>query len=156
MDIMDKIDANKAARVWQRVRSDPAMQRPEQGLLELIAQEGADAATYLQLSRRFQGKDSNTLRKLFEQEQSHAACLKGIYMLITGTRPTTRALQPEQGDPESILRRCYGAEMRCLARYEERSSDPEYGHVFTRLAEQEREHCHYVLELLGKLNKVRP
>ena len=153
---MNHIDPAKAAQVWQRVQSNTPKQHPEQGLLELIAHEGADAATYLQLSRRFQGKESALLRKMFEQEQSHAACLKGIYMLITGTRPATHAAPPEQGDPESVLRRCYGSEMRCLARYEQRSSDPEYGHVFIRLAEQEREHCRMILELLGKIKKTRP
>ncbi len=160
---MDKIDPQKAARVWQRVHTDaPAQnsvqappQNPVQGLPELIAQEWTDAAIYLQLSRRFQGKDSAILRQMAQQEQSHTACLKGIYTLITGAQPMVRAVPPAQESTQAILRRCYGREMRCLAQYEERASHPEYGQVFSRLAEQEREHCRLVLELLGKLKKAR-
>ncbi len=152
---MDTIDPAKAARVWQRVQADTPMQHPEQGLLELIAQEWTDATTYLHLSRRTQGKDSALLRRMFEEEQSHTACLKGIYTLITGKRPSVKVLPPTQDDPETILRRCYGREMQCLARYEQKAADPEYGQVFARLAEQEREHCRLVLELLGNLKKKK-
>lgn len=148
---MNTIDPAKAARVWQRVQSSGMPK--EQGLLPMIAQEWTDAATYLQLSRRFQGKDSAALRKMYEEEQAHTACLKGIYTLITGIRPTVKAVPPGDQDPETILRRCYGREMQCLADYEARSEDPEYGPVFARLAEQEREHCRVILELIGKLKK---
>ena len=122
-------------------------------MTELIAAEWTDAAVYLQLSRRFQGKDSALLRRMYEEEQAHTACLKGIYTLITGRRPAVKAVPPPQGDTEQILRRCYGREMQCLARYEAKASDPEYGQVFFRMAQQERAHCHSVLELLGRLNK---
>lgn len=153
---MQNVDPAKAARVWQRVQAENPTVRPEQGLVELIAQEWSDAATYLQLSRRFQGKESAILRRMFEEEQAHTACLKGIYTLITGIHPTVRAVPPPENDPEQILRRCYGREMRCLAHYEQRSGDPEYGHVFSRLADQEREHCRLILELLGNLKKKKP
>jgi len=43
--------------------------------------------------------------------------------------------------------------MRCLAQYEARANDPEYGPVFARLAAQEREHCMAVLELIGRAKK---
>ena len=146
---METMDQEKAARVWQRVRGEE--ENREKGLLALIAQEWTDAATYLQLSRRMTGKDSAVLRKMYEQEQSHTACLKGIYTLITGTHPVIRALPVSQSDTESVLRRCYGREMQCLAQYEARSRDPEYGQVFARLADQEREHCRLLLELLGRI-----
>ena len=150
---METIDPAKAARVWQRVQANNPPENREQGLLELIAQEWTDATTYLQLSRQLQGSKSAMLRRMYEQEQAHAACLKGIYTLLTGKRPNVRALPPAQEPPEQTLRRCYGREMQCLASYEKRSSDPEYGHVFSRLAEQEREHLHMILELLGNLGK---
>ena len=147
---MEKIDPAKAARVWQRVQEKPEQTRG-QDLQELIFEEWNDAATYLQLSRKFQGKKASLLRKLYQDEQSHAACLKGIYTLITGNRPLVKSLPPLHGTPEQILRQCYGREMRGLARYESRSDDPEYGQVFSRLAQQEREHCRLILELLGDL-----
>ena len=67
MNAMEPFDQEKAQRVWQRVRQDPPAP-PEAELLGLIAAEQADAATYLQLSRRFQGKESAALRRMFEQE----------------------------------------------------------------------------------------
>lgn len=153
---MDKIDPEKAQRVWQRVQSTAPTTPREQGFPELIAQEWTNASTYLQLSRRMHGKSVNTLRKLHEQEMSNVACLKGIYTLITGSRPVVRAVTPTPEDPGNALRRCYGQEMRCLAQYESRTSDPEYGQVFVRLATQKQEHCRLVLELLGSLNTSRP
>lgn len=148
---MQSIDAAKAARVWQRVQENTAPK--EEGLLGMIAHEWTDAATYLQLSRRLQGKQSAALRKMYEEEQSHTACLKGLYTLITGTRPTVKAAPITTDDIEALLRRCYGREMQCLALYEQRSSDPEYGQVFARLAAQERDHCRVILEVLGSLKK---
>ena len=150
---MDTIDPATAARDWQRVQGTADQTDPAQGLSELIAQEWTDAANYLYLSRRLSGKDSAMARRLFEEEQAHTACLKGIYTLITGQRPAVKAVPPAQEDPEALLRRCYGREMRCLAQYEARTGHPEYGQVFARLAEQEREHCRLVLQILGNLQK---
>lgn len=148
---MDAYDPEMAARVWNRVRGngDEPAKPNTQGLLSLIAEELQDATTYLHLSRQYQGKEGAVLRKMSQEEQSHAACLKGIYTLITGTRPEVRAVPPKQEPVEVTLRRCYGWEMRCLAEYQDRSTDPEYGQVFARLATQEREHCRQILELLG-------
>lgn len=153
---MEVYDREKAAQVWQRVRGSNPSPAPEpntKGLLGLIAEELTDATTYLHLSRMFQGKQSAMLRKMFEDEQAHAACLKGIYTLTTGSRPVTRTVPPPQENPELTLRRCYGREMRCLAEYESRSADSQYGQVFARLAAQEREHLRMILELIGNLRK---
>lgn len=153
---MEVYDSEKAARVWQRVKGSSASPAPEpntQGLLGLIAEEWTDATTYLHLSRMFQGKQSAMLRRMFEEEQAHAACLKGIYTLTTGTRPVTRTVPPPQEAAELTLRRCYGREMRCLAEYESRCADSQYGQVFARLAAQEREHLKLILELIGSIKK---
>ena len=150
---MDTIDKQKAAQVWQRVTASTQPQRSLQELSEMIAQEWAQAATYLHLSRRFQGKESGILRRLSEQEQAHTACLKGIYTLITGSAPTVRTIPPSPDAPEKILRHCYGQEMHSLAQYEAHTSDPEYGQVFARLADHEREHLRTILELIGSLKR---
>ncbi len=147
---MENYDAAKATRVWQRVQ---ASQPEAEGLPALIAGELEDAATYIQLARRLGSKEGQVLRQLAATEQSHAACLKGIYTLMTG-EPINPRIPPLRQEPaERTLRRCYGKEMRCLAQYEARTSDPEYGPVFARLAAQEREHCMTVLELIGRLKK---
>lgn len=148
---METLDPQKAARVWQRVHPENSAQ--EQGLLSLIAQEWADATTYLQLSRKLSGRAATLLRSLFEQEQTHVACLKGIYTLTVGSHPKVAALPLPQESLEATLRRCYGREMQCLAQYEQRSTHPEYGKVFARLAQQEQEHCRIILEILGSLQK---
>jgi len=153
---MDVYNPELAARVWQRVQkeSEPT-QQDAQWLFQLIVQEWTDATTYLALSRRTQGKFSALLRRMFQEEQTHAACLKGIYTLMTGAHPVARSVPPVQESISATLRRCYGREMQCLAQYEAHSADPEYGQVFSRLAAQEREHCRVVLELLGSLQEGR-
>lgn len=152
---MEVYDKAKAARVWQRVQGETAA-NPTQGLQGLIAEEWADAAVYLSLSRRVQGNQSAILKKMGQEEQAHMACLKGIYTLQGSGRPDIPSPPPLDKTPVSvILRRCYGREMRCLAQYESRASDPEYGQVFARMAQQEREHCRQILELLGSLTQEK-
>ena len=151
---MEAYDKAKAARVWQRVQnSTPAPPAdPTRGLSGLIAEEWADAAIYLALSRRVQGNASAILKKMSQDEQTHMACLKGMYALQGAGRPDIPAPPPVDKAPIGLLlRRCYGREMRCLAHYESRATDPEYGQVFARMAQQEREHCRQILELLGSL-----
>lgn len=148
---MEKYDAQKAVRVWQRVQAQQTPENITPGLQELIREEWLDASVYLQLSRKFQGKAREILQKMFREEQTHLACLKGIYTLTTGGHVALKDAVPEVRPPREQLRLCYGREMRALARYEERSRDPQYGQVFLRLAEQEREHCRMILELLGTI-----
>ena len=149
---MENIDAAKAARVWQRVQGGSS--RDPEELMPLAAYEQSDAAMYLQLSRRFQGKEAAILRQLYEQELSHAACLKGMYQLRTGNRLPVAPAQAIAGEnTNAALRRCYAREMQSLAAYEARMNDPEYGQVFTRLAQQEREHCQILLTIIGNLQK---
>ena len=148
---MNTIDPQKAARVWQRVQGTDRLNDRE--LLTMIAREWTDAAVYLLLSRRFQGKDSALLRRMYEEEQAHTACLKGIYTLITGRKAIVPHPTVSDDPPEVVLRRCYGREMRCLAQYESRQTDAQYGHIFHKLAQQEQAHCHRILEMLGVLAK---
>jgi len=148
---METYDKAKAARVWQRVQNETAAD-PTQGLQGLIAEEWSDAALYLSLSKRVQGPQSAILKKMSQEEQSHLACLKGIYTLQGAGRPQIPTPPPaDKTSVSMLLRRCYGREMRCLAQYEARASHPEYGQIFARMAQQEREHCRQLLELLGSL-----
>lgn len=152
---METYDKVKAARVWQRVQGEVAS-NPAQGLQGLIAEEWADAAIYLSLSRRVQGNAAIILKKMGQEEQSHMACLKGISTLLGAGRPEVPAPPPVDKAPVAVLlRRCYGREMRCLAQYESRAADPEYGQIFAKIAQQEREHCRQILELLGNLPPER-
>ena len=155
---MNTYDPQKAARVWQRVQGEKENRESphrEDNLQELIMNEWVAAATYLQLARKMGQKEAAVLQNLAREEQNHLSCLKGIHTLITGEKCAVKAPKIQLGTPETTLRRCYGEKMRNLKAYEARTSDPEYGHVFTRLAEQEREHCRILLELIGRFKQSK-
>ena len=151
---MQNYDPKKAAAVWQRVQGAQA-QAPvfpdASTLLSWISQEQEDAVIYLYLSRHFPGKEGAALRQMAQQEQAHASCLRGIYVLLTGKKPALPTAPAPRENPKALLRRCYGREMQSLTQYKARTDDPQYGHIFTRLAAQEQEHCHILLGILGNL-----
>ena len=148
---MKQYDPKTAKMVWDRVQNAAVPAPDAPAILNLIEEELIDAAAYLRLSKKLPPAQAAIARQLSQQEQSHAGCLRGIYTLITGRK----AIVPQQvisdDPPEIVLRRCYGREMRCLAQYESRANHPEYGQIFARMAQQEREHCRLLLELLGSL-----
>ena len=152
---MATYDPQKAARVWQRVQGEKEsreIHHREDNLQELIMNEWIAAATYLQLARKMGQKEAAVLQSLAREEQNHLSCLKGIHTLITGEKCAVKAPKIQLSTPEITLRRCYGDKMRNLKEYEARTSDPEFGHVFARLAEQEREHCRVLLQLIGRVD----
>ena len=150
---MKNYDPKTAARVWDRVQNTAVPAGDSQLILNLIAEEILDAATYLQLSKRLSTPQAAAIKQLAQQEQSHVSCLKGVYTMITGEKPKVLPVKVSDDPPDIVLRRCYGREMRALAQYEARQNDPQYGHVFHSMARQEQEHCHKILELLGVLAK---
>ena len=151
---MPVYDPQKAARVWQRVQSaQPELPRPEENLKELIFNEWTAAATYSRLARQLPQKEAAVLQRLSREEHGHGACLRGIYLLKTGEKCPVHTPEPETEPVEATLRRCYGLEMRSLKEYEVKTGDPEYGHVYARLADQEREHCMALLGVIGSLGK---
>ena len=155
--MMNRIDQQKAARVWQRVQAaeQPGDRKDDQveNLQELIMNEWTAAATYQLLARQAQPKAAAVLQRLAREEHSHGACLRGMYSLITGEKCEVHSPKLQKEPMERTLRRCYGLEMRSLKAYEAKSSHPEYGHVFSRIAQQEREHCMALLGILGNLGK---
>ena len=150
---MKPYDPKTAARVWDRVQNSAPPPGDAQTILNLIAEEMLDAAAYQRLARRLPPPQAAVAKNLYQQEQSHISCLKGIYTLITGDKPIVPPPSAGDDQPEITLRRCYGREMRCLSQYEARTGDPQYGHIFRTLARQEQEHCHKILEILGALSR---
>ncbi len=148
---MRPYDPKKAAEVWQRVQSSQETGPDPASLLTLITAEQTAAHTYLHLSRKFTGREGEALRQMAHQEQAHAACLRGIYALLTGRHPSLHTPPAPQEQTQVLLRRCYGREMQSLTQYQARANDPEYGHIFSRLAAQEQAHCEILLGILGKL-----
>ncbi len=146
---MEKFDSQMEKRVWARVHNEP--QATPMGLKGLAAAEHSEAAVCLMLARQMQGKEKTRLRTMFEQEQAHAACLKGIHRAMTGQPLAVRTPPASPQAPELALRKLYGRKLRTLSEYEGRANDREYGAVFSLLAQQEKEHCVWLLEMLGDL-----
>ena len=150
---MKNYDPKTAARVWDRVQNAAVPAGDAQLILNLIAEEALDAATYLQLSKRLPPPLAAAVKQIAQQEQAHISCLKGIYTMITGEKAKIAPPKVADDPPDIVLRRSYGREMRALAQWEARQNDPQYGHVFRSLVRQEQEHCHKLLEILGMLTK---
>jgi len=148
---LEKYDPELEQRVWKRVRGEE--QAPPAGLQALAAAELNEAGAYLMLSRQLQGREKALLRRLFAEEQCHAAVLRGMHKLMTGQALTTRTPPAPPDTPELALRKSYGRKLKALAEYESRAADKEYGPVFRKMAEQEREHCALLLEILGDLQR---
>ena len=130
---MKQYDPKTAARVWDRVQNTALPAGDSQAVLNLIAEEMLDSAAYLRLAKRLPTPQAAVARQIAQQEQSHISCLKGIYTLITGRKAIVPPPTVSDDPPEIVLRRCYGREMRCLAQYEARQGDPQYGHIFRKL-----------------------
>lgn len=147
---METIDPNQAARVWSRVRGET---RDDETLTleQLLKHQWEDAALYLQLAHRSTGREAAQFQRLHQQKQAHCACLKGIYRLLTGDVPRLQKLPPSREPLETTLRRCYQRELESLCAFQQRSQDPTYGHVYTRMAQQTQEHCRIILELIGSM-----
>ena len=152
---MSTYDPRKAERVWARVQGDrePEAKAPEMNLQAMIMNEWVASSTYLALARQVPPREMCIFQRLAREEQCHGATLKGIYTMITDQEPVIKASPMTAGSVELVLRKCYAAEMHTAREYERWAADPEYGPVFGRLAEQEREHCRLVLELMGRLGK---
>ena len=150
---METIDPQLQSRVWQRVRGEEPKQGLSDTLKALAAAKWQQAAAYLMLSRQLQGREKALVRRMFEEEQAQAACVKGAYTMLTGEPLAARTPPPVPEAPETTLRKCYGRELRALGQYEGLAEHSEYGPVFAKLAQQEREHCRLILEVLGILRR---
>ncbi len=149
---MERFDTQTEERVWQRVHGQQPPQL-EQSIQALAAAELSEAAAHLMLSRQLQGKEKAILRKIYEEDHAHAACLKGIHYFTFDTPLAIRPVPPAPEAPVIALRKSYARKLRALRQYESRCDDPEYGAVYQALAQQERTHCRLILELVGNLKK---
>lgn len=140
---------NMEQRVWQRVLGTAE----ETSLQALAVAERNSGAAYLMLSRTAQGHAKTILRQLYERERQHERCLCGIGIARDGKALSIRTVPMDSQSPTVILRKCYAATLRALQEYERRRGDGQYGPVFDAMAQQEREHCRMILELLGTLHE---
>ena len=150
---MNTYDSKKAQRVWERVQGtqEPEPKPVQMNLQAMIMNEWVTSATYLALARQVPPREMCILQRMAREDQGHGACLKGIYTMITDQEPVIKAPPITAGSVNLTLRKCYASLLKTLQEYERWSRDAEYGPVFQRLADQEREHCRLVLELIGRL-----
>lgn len=144
---MQWVDPNLSDKVWHRVLGT-APPEPEP-LLELIHREWSDVSAALYLALRHSGREAALLRQIAQHDQSHAKCLTGIYTLLTGKKPTVTTPAPKWSSTEAALRRCFSEKLRRSELYESHTTNPEYGFIYRLMADQERQHAHSLLELLG-------
>ncbi len=149
---MERFDTETEDRVWQRAHGQQPPQ-PVQSIQALAAAELTEAAALLMLSRQLQGKEKAILKRIYEEDQAHAARLKGIHYFTFDLPLAIRAIPPAPETPVIALRKAYARKLRVLRQYESRFDDPEYGAVYQTLARQEQAHCCLILELVGNLKK---
>ena len=149
---MEKINRTQAVNVWERVTAGRE-QMPNAE--ELIMESWENALRLLQLSRRVQGQKGNQLHSLYQTAQQCTDCLKGICLLINGSRPSLGNKPPKQEPVETTLRTIYGSAMRLLAKMESWRENTQYGPVFQRLCQMEQEQCRQILCLLGSIEPVK-
>ena len=148
---MEHYDLDKAQRVWQRVSgNDPS---PTETIQALAVAELNEAAVHWMLSQQLQGKERALLRRIFEEDQAHTACLKGIHFFMEDQPLSVRPVLPSPESPVITLRKSYARKLKALLEYTERSGDPEYGHIFRQLAQEEENHCKAILQIVGQIKK---
>ena len=149
---MDYYDSEKAQRVWQRVSGKDAP--PLQSIQALASAELNEAAVHWMLSQQLQGKERALLRRIFEEDQAHTACLKGIHFFMEDQPLSVRPVLPSPEAPVLALRKSYARKLKALREYTERSGDPEYGHIFRQLAQEEENHCKAILQIVGQIKST--
>ena len=92
--------------------------------------------------------------RLAREAKTQAVCLKGILTLMAGQSPVVGVSPVQISSSDVMLRRCYGQELRLQKEYEHLKLDAEYGPVYARMAERNREHCCVVLEMIGGLGRA--
>ena len=118
---------------------------------QLVRESLALCSLYRHLAKALSQKQALLCRQLLQESQSQANCLKGICFLLTGAGEKLQQPDLRKEPAHRLLVKCYGREIRCLAEYEARTADPEYGPVFACLAARERQLCTALLELMGML-----
>lgn len=158
---MERFHPEQVRKIWQRVQSGPAYETADTprrqteaaaNLGELIQREMIKKGMFLQLSRRFQGKNAEMLRKMAQQTRSYEAILRGICTMTEGVLPRLPVPKPVNVPTRVLLQRCYGQTLQSLSEYGQWESDPRFGSTFHKMALQQQEHCRILLALLGSIS----
>ena len=145
---MEQIDQQLQRRVWERVQGIGEPPRDPWRALLYPAQE--NGAVYQTLSMQMGQRVGEKLRKLHREQRRCVACIKGLCRL-RGEPVKTPVVQLPKEPARRALEKCYHREKRMWEDCENLAADSEHGVVFGRLAQQAREHCVTILEILGEM-----
>ena len=135
---MERIDPKMAARVWNRVQAPPKTGLEANQLLPLIREEWLDALILKHLGQSA------------DRPLENAACLKGIYRILTGSLPKMAVPQWKQEKPPALLRQSFDRRLQLMEQYGNLQTDPRFGPVFSRLAALSQAQACAILAALGK------
>ena len=150
---MEMIDPNMEQQVWQRVTGHSATEPRQEDFRSLMLAALEAAAVYRQLAAAFTGTARERVKRLYEGEMANIACLKGIRKLSGGGVGKLPALSAPKEPAEKALEKRYHHARRAMVEYMSRAADPEFGVVFEKIAQREREHCAVLAELIGGLGR---
>ena len=136
-------------QVWQRVFQSP--EQPQTDLRPLRLTVAELVASYRHLSQTLTGPGKELAKRLWEEEQASAACLKGLAILSGSGAEVLKIWDPPKDPPRKLLIKCYHKSHRCMLDCMGHSAEAEYGTVFRCLSDREGQHCALLAQLLGML-----
>lgn len=150
---MDTYDSEKAARVWQRVRSGGGESLTGESLNAMISQFLHLSTNYQSLSRQVKPPQSTALKMLSDQKRNQASCLRGLHILLIGPCPPLRISQIRAEPLSTALRRCYADENQLWTQLRILSDGTAHSAALAAMVAAQRDHCRSVAELIGQLER---
>ena len=150
---MERLDLDLQKRVWQRVQARNEtgnVPPPADNIKPLILTAQENAAVYRRAAQRAGQRDRERLMALYREARQSIACMRGICR-VRGEQVRMLPLTPRWEPMPRALQKCYHRERRLWEEWDRRTGDPEYGLVFGRMAQQARERCATIMELLGQV-----
>ena len=135
-------------RVWQRVLGQPEQGKPED-FHSVILSAREQAGAYRYLMEKATGENRELLRRLYTNQERTVDCLKGLGML-QGNPVKEKPMQTMKELTEKMMKKCYYRSCRAVEEYTSRSVCSEFGEVFRKIADRERENCVMIVEVMGR------
>lgn len=140
---MEGVDKALEARVWQRVQGRDVEVDAEEPLA--LARELAEH--YRQLAGKSAG-NTERFRRLSGQMQATVRCLRGLCRIRGCPADRGRAALNQEPTDRRVIKCCH-LERRLSVALDRMALEPEWGRIYGRLAEDARQRCAALLEILG-------
>ena len=139
---------NQELRVWDRVQGKACVFRDTASIAAWYMEEKAWAERLAKLSG---STGERMLMSLSGRAKERAACLRGIYILLTGYTPGEPAREEYQTPMLALLRRAYVEGLGRKRQYERYCGDEEYGPVFSALSRDMEEWGMEMMKAVGRI-----